>query len=82
MADIENPVKNSLSSPSLVAYARLPMYKRRPSAALAMTASFSAALMGCPPVTLLSPVGATGAILVLAKASVTLSTADIIVVKI
>lgn len=56
------------------------MYKRRPSAALAMTASFSAALIGSPPVTLLAPVGATGAMWVLAKESATVSTADMLMV--
>lgn len=39
----EYPVKNDFSSLSVVAYARFPMYKRRLSAAAAMTASFSAA---------------------------------------
>ena len=51
------------------------MYKRRPSAALAMTASFSAALIGSPPVTLLAP---TGAMWVLARVSATVSTADML----
>ena len=59
----------------MVAYARLPIYRRRPSATLAMTASFSAALMGSPPVTLLAPVGAIGAMLVLAMVSARVSTA-------
>ena len=35
--------------------------------------------MGSPPVTLLAPVGATGAMLVLARVSVTVSTADMLI---
>lgn len=43
-----------------------------------MTASFSAALMGSPPVTLFAPSGAIGAMVVAAMLSVMVSTADIL----
>lgn len=57
------------------------MYRRRPSAAAAMTASFSAALIGSPPAAVLAPSGAVGAMEVLAKFSVMLSTADIVLMR-
>lgn len=43
-----------------------------------MTASFSAALMGSPPVILFAPSGAIGAMVVAAMFSVMVSTADIL----
>jgi MFS superfamily sulfate permease-like transporter len=52
------------------------MYRRRPSAAAAMTASFSAALIGSPPVAVLAP---SEAMVVLAMFSVRESTADMMV---
>ena len=68
-------MKKDFSSPSVVAYARFPMYRRRPSAAAAMTASFSAALIGSPPVAVLAP---SAAMVVLAMPSVMVSTADMV----